>query len=115
MSKKKKVLRSNKIVYKGPKWESVRPKVKLRFAEAGILNICELQYEGCTGNQFTLTFAHSLHRDYIGTKEEMEDVIRACTNCHQLLDANEHDVTESLVHEVQAERIIAVRSIYEKN
>lgn len=102
-----------KIVYDGPTWNMARRMLKEKFQKVGLLDICEVGYDGICDN-YHLTFAHSLRRNYIGTKEQMEEVVRACQKCHAVLDAKKHDVTYNEVRQIIARRILAVESIYDE-
>lgn len=103
---------SRKIEYKGPSWNSVRKKLKPLFLEAGV-TWCELSWEGCDWPK-TKTFAHSMRRVYLETKEDMEDVILACQTCHGKLDAKEHEDTYNIVQAAKLKRQVPVRSAFER-
>lgn len=99
-----------RIKYNGPTWNSARPKIKERFLEAGITT-CELRYPGCTHADFR-TFAHSLRRNKIQFREDMEEVVLACQPCHAILDAFPQDVTYEIVCYLRETRSIPVKSIF---
>lgn len=70
-------------------WDEARERLRKRFALAGI-DSCELSLVGCTGKRFW-SFAHSLKRRHWSTepeqrKKDLEEVIFACTNCHQRIE-----------------------------
>lgn len=65
-------------------WDTTRAKLKKKFQEMGITS-CELRMNGCTPFQF-LGFAHTKKRADIKTQEDLEDVVLACTNCHQKVE-----------------------------
>lgn len=99
--------------YDGPSWAAAKKEIKKRFSEARIYR-CELRYEGCTDTLF-LTYAHSLRRRRIETKEQMEQVILACQPDHARLDAQKEQETYAEVLKVINRRPIKVKSIYEGN
>lgn len=107
------------------KWIDVKQELRPKFLEAGILNKCELynvkefiqaieeqlgKKQNCTQFLF-LTFAHSLRRRKIDKYDGEEkarlfrEVIRACQNCHSLLDSLDHDTTTHIVRNVEQNRI----------
>ncbi len=101
--------------YDGPKWQEIKPEVKNKFEEAGI-NSCEVRWEGCTGSyKLYRTFAHSLRRRRITTKEQMEEVLWACQHCHSILDARKEYETYAIVRKIISERITPVKSVYDGN
>lgn len=99
--------------YNGPKWEDVRPLIKEKFREASITR-CELRWEGCQDTVF-LTFAHSLRRRRIMTKEQMEETCLFCQHCHSLADAQKEYETYALIRKIINKRPIQVKSIYDGN
>lgn len=100
-----------KIVYEGPSWDTVRTLVKRKFAAVGLLDTCEVRYEIC--DNYHLTFAHSLRRNYIGNLKQMEEVVRACQKCHTKLDAQKRHETYAEVRAIIKKRVVPVESIYE--
>ncbi len=106
--------RTKKVIPRIPRrnrkvgWSTVREELRPRFAKAGI-NSCEVMWEGCEGSSF-LTFAHSLRRvvidEYVGAEhlEKMQEVIRACTPCHQQLDARKRHETYEIVKFIISQR-----------
>ena len=97
-------------------WDKVKREIRPKFARVGLLNVCELGWEGCTGKiTDRLTFAHSLRRREIdkykkqGNDHEyerrMREVIRCCSiPCHAKLDARKHEETEAIVLDIIANR-----------
>lgn len=109
------------------KWIDVKQEIRPKFIEAGITS-CELyrvpeflqaieeqlgKTQNCTGYLY-LTFAHSLRRRKIDKHDDKErarllrEVIRACQNCHKLLDSLEHDTTTTIVRGRINNRIISI-------
>lgn len=112
LKKRKTTLPLNKPKYDGPTWNSAKKKIKLKFSRAGVFT-CEVKYDCCDNR--ALGFAHSRRRKYIFTKEQMEEVVLACQRCHALLDAREHDETESIVKRLIRSRHIRIETIYDKH
>lgn len=110
------------------KWIDVKHEIRPKFIEAGIYNTCELygvpefleaidkqlgKKQNCTDFLF-LTFAHSLRRRIIDRYDKekkarlLREVIRACQNCHGLLDSLDHDTTAKIVRNIRSNRLIPV-------
>ncbi len=100
-------------------WDIVKRELKPKFALAGLLNVCELQWNDCLANDYGVvpdvyqTFAHSLRRRHIDKykkyekeiyEEKMRKVIRVCTICHDQLDKLPKHKTEHIVENVIASR-----------
>jgi len=97
-------------------WDKVRKELRPKFALAGLLETCELRWEGClirkdgTVPKPYQTFAHSLRRNAIDSYKKqgkpgeydakMREVIRACTECHKNLDARKRPETYDIVIDV---------------
>lgn len=92
-------------------WDKIRKELRPKFEAAGILNVCELNWENCLANKHGIvpktyqTFAHSLRRKKIDSykkndREEyerlMREVIRACVKCHSELD---NELEDDKTHE----------------
>lgn len=90
-------------------WDKVRKELRPKFAQVGLLMVCELGWEGCEKNK-NLTFAHSLRRAAIDQykkqnkldeyEAKMREVIRACTVCHAQLDSRKRPETYEIVKDV---------------
>ncbi|MGB4825628.1 MAG: hypothetical protein WBP82_12085, partial [Leuconostoc mesenteroides] len=66
-------------------WErKYRPACKVQF-ESREIQQCELRFPDCKGGNF-LSFAHSLKRADIYTKEQIMEVILTCNNCHGIIE-----------------------------
>ena len=87
-------------------FESYKPELKRRFADAGIVQ-CELNYPKCSGT-FGLGFAHSKRRRLIKNDQELREVIRACNSCHDILDAKPHAETRMIVKAIIRNRKRAI-------
>lgn len=71
------------------------------------INYCEARLEGCLGN-WPLQNAHRHRRNYYYDKPELlsdfNQVIRACQNCHQLMDrrtSEAEQLTEELFNRLR--------------
>ena len=62
------------------KWDRVRKKLKVKFADMDITT-CEIGLKGCLNDNF-LGFAHTKKRRYITTEEDLWRVVLACQPCH---------------------------------
>lgn len=112
LTKRKKKTRRKKP----EKWLEVKQEIRPKFIEAGITT-CELynveeflvaikeqldRKQNCKHFLFP-TFAHSLRRrkidKFTGAERAklLREVIRACSDCHKLLDSLNHDTTTELV------------------
>jgi hypothetical protein len=58
---------------------------RIRFAEMGLLNVCEAKLPGCWPNG-RLTWAHGKKDRLLTMRERKNLVIRACTVCHHQMD-----------------------------
>jgi hypothetical protein len=98
-------------------WDKISKEIRPKFAAAGLLETCELRWDSCLANRDGIvpkafqTFAHSLRRRKIDKykksepeeyERRMREVIRACTQCHHILD-NE---LEDDKHHTKAEEIV---------
>lgn len=132
LRKTKKSIKKKKPVIRKKKpetWLEVKREIRPKFEEAGI-RCCELlnnlefivaiekqlgKKQNCTEcYPLYLTFAHSLRRRKIG-KHDMKtqarllrEVIRACQNCHKLLDSLYHNTTSTIVRNVIDNRVTPV-------
>jgi hypothetical protein len=77
---------------------------RIKFAEMGLLNVCEAKLPGCWPNG-RLTWAHG-KKDRLLTMDERKNlVIRACTVCHHKLDEEmSHEEMLAFVQNVIANR-----------
>lgn len=80
-------------------WPRLRAKLKKRFEAANVVT-CELRLTGCWFNN-ALSFAHSRKRRHISTTQLLEEVILACTPCHQRIEI----LGEERMHEIVIEVI----------
>jgi hypothetical protein len=86
---------------KSTHWDSVRKELRPKFAVAGLIDRCELNWEKCLANKDGFvpktfqTFAHSLRRRKIDRylrdnpseyERLMREVCRVCVKCHEQLD-----------------------------
>lgn len=122
---KKKIPRKRTKKINQEKWIDVKHEIRPKFIAAGIYNTCELynvpefleaieeqlgKEQKCTRYLF-LTFAHSLRRRKIEKYDReikarlLREVIRACQNCHKLLDSLDHDTTTRIVRNVKNNRV----------
>lgn len=116
---KKKIIKKKKE----ETWLEVKQEIRPKYIEAGITH-CELynvpifleaienqlgKKQKCKQFLF-LTFAHSLRRRKIAKYKGAErafllrEVIRACSDCHQLLDSLDHDTTTKIVRYIRQQR-----------
>ena len=72
---------------KGRAWIDARQRLKKEFFDKGIL-VCELKFPGCW-KYTTLAFAHKYKRDDPRCEHIFEQVILACTHCHQMIEHDE--------------------------
>lgn len=106
-----------------PPWNYIKALLIPLFIEAEIYG-CELQnreYTTSTGTKICsggyaplLTFAHSLKRNTINTLGKpylMEEVIRACSACHKVIEDMGEEPMSAIVRETIAKRPNAVKQI----
>lgn len=100
-------------------WDKVRTELRPKFANVGLLDICELyntdsewRSPKCEKDR-NLTFAHSLRRKYIDRykkyehdeyERRMREVARLCTSCHAIVDANKPPVSEQIIIDIIKKR-----------
>jgi hypothetical protein len=77
-------------------------KLKREFEKQGITS-CELGYPGCTRDEF-LSWAHGKKRRKLEGNELETLVILACINCHNRIEAMNHEGMLAIVESVVAER-----------
>lgn len=129
MLQRKSLKKKKKIVKKKNEetWLQVKQEIRPKFIDAGITQ-CELynvkmfldaieeqlgKKQNCKQFLF-LTFAHSLRRRKIDKFKGSErarllrEVIRACSDCHQLLDSLDHNTTTKIVRYIREQRRIKV-------
>lgn len=75
----------NKVGKKGKLREKVNGPNRIRFAEMGLLGVCEAKLPGCWPNG-RLTWAHGKKDRKLSMEERKYLVIRACTVCHHQMD-----------------------------
>lgn len=75
----------NKIGKKGKLREGINEPNRIRFAEMGLLGVCEAKLPGCWPNG-RLTWAHGKKDRKLTMEERKYLVIRACTVCHHQMD-----------------------------
>ena len=66
------------------RWLTIKKQVLAELRHRGIIS-CEVMLEGCLGNRY-LTPAHKDKRKNL-SYEEMGDIVLACQNCHDKLEA----------------------------
>lgn len=88
-----------KVGKKSKEWSKARKELLEDLEILGIEKTCEVVYDGCLGSMF-LTLAHSLRRRKIETEDELKQVIYACSQCHEKLDALPQEETERIVKEI---------------
>jgi len=77
---------------------------RIRFAEMGLLNVCEAKLPGCWPNG-RLTWAHGKKDRMLSMHERKYLVIRACTVCHHKMDEEmSHEEMLEFVQDVIAKR-----------
>src|SRR6266849_2016456 len=77
---------------------------RIRFAEMGLLGICEANLPGCWPNG-RLTWAHGKKDRFLTMEERKYLVIRACTVCHRKMDEEmSHEEMLKFVQDVIAKR-----------
>ena len=77
---------------------------RIRFAEMGLLNVCEAKLPGCWPNG-RLTWAHGKKDRLLSMHERKYLVIRCCTVCHHKLDEEmSHEEMLAFVQDVIANR-----------
>jgi hypothetical protein len=77
---------------------------RIRFAEMGLLNVCEAKLPGCWPNG-RLTWAHGKKDRLLTMRERKVLVIRACTVCHHQMDEEmSHEEMLAFVENVIANR-----------
>lgn len=99
---------------KGPKtkeWDADRAKLKKVFVRAGITR-CELEYSKCQGDSF-LGFCHSKKRRNVVTKDDREEVVLGCQNCHDVIEVLDHTSMEIVVRSAIDSRETPVESIFD--
>ena len=84
--------------------EQINRPNRIRFAEMGLLNVCEAKLPGCWPNG-RLTWAHGKKDRLLTMHERKFLVIRACTVCH-------HQMDERMSHE---DMLAFVQGVIEKN
>ena len=85
--------------------EKINRPNRIRFAEMGVLDVCEAKLPGCWPNG-RLTWAHGKKDRKLSMHERKYLVIRACTVCHRKMD--EEMSAEQMLAFV--ENVIAQRS-----
>jgi hypothetical protein len=104
-----------------PPWAYVRKLLKPRFEAAGIY-CCELKTEKfadsqgnllCKGTNFG-TFAHSMKVRYRKYPFEMEEVIKACQPCHQVIEAMSAESMLTIVRNKIKSRRVPVEPIFKR-
>jgi len=104
-----------------PPWAYVRKLIKPRFEAAGI-HVCELKNEKYTDSQGNLicqgsgfpTFAHSMKMKYRKYPFEMEEVIRACQPCHQVIEGMGYERMLAVVRNTINRRRVPVDAIFKR-
>ena len=84
------------------RWSALLPKLKEKFLRMGITS-CELALEGCWRTE-ALSWAHSVKRRHASTMELLEEVILACTPCHDRIEKLGEAEMSKIVRRVIAER-----------
>lgn len=74
-----------KIGKKGKLREQINRPNRIRFAEMGLLGVCEAKLPGCWPNG-RLTWSHGKKDRKLTMQERTYLVIRACTVCHHRMD-----------------------------
>jgi hypothetical protein len=79
-------------------------RLKVKFQKMGITH-CELNYEGCTPDNF-LTWAHGKKRRKLQGDELDTLVVLACQNCHSNIERMAPEGMLAIVQSVVSEREI---------
>jgi hypothetical protein len=89
---------------KGKLRERINRPNRIRFAEMGLLGVCEAKLPGCWPNG-RLTWAHGKKDRKLTMDERKNLVIRACTVCHRYMDEEmSHQEMLEFVQSVIAKR-----------
>lgn len=92
----------NRLSKKAKLRERINRPNRIRFAEMGLLGVCEAKLPGCWPNG-RLTWAHGKKDRLLSMHERKYLVIRACTVCH-------HKMDEEMSHE---EMLAFVKNVIE--
>lgn len=93
--------RINPLGKKGKAWAKARADLKTEFEAMGITS-CELEYEGCAGDDY-LGFAHAAKRRKL-TAEDLPHVILACNFCHDQIEIKPPEEMKRIVDTICQER-----------
>ena len=109
--KRSRIKRSLRPMKKAGKKARLREQInrpnRIRFAEMGLLDVCEAKLKGCWPNG-RLTWAHGKKDRHLTMHERKYLVIRACTVCHHHMDEQmSHDEMLTFVKNVIANRRVS--------
>lgn len=88
-----------KIGTKTLEWITAKKILDRIYKKKGIY-YCELRFKGCFPS-WTLAYAHRYRRTDPRSEHTFEGTIRACSNCHQKLDADK-DLTEEMFRKLRS-------------